>query len=172
MAGALAHGPQEAMGEEVHPVILGKRRSNEDTGEEVQPKQTKDQVELKHGEEDEDKADTWDNWDDAQASQTLDEVETLHALEKVDPNHVVDNSEPWETWDDAEASQILDDFAAIYNMQPCDELELDLQSVDKTEKVTVEQIPSDAMVEVSNKSEDAEEFMMEAKVVEQMMGSI
>ena len=57
-------------------------------------------------------------------------------------------------------------------MQPCDELELDLQSVDKTEKVTVEQIPSDAMVEVSNKSEDAEEFMMEAKVVEQMMGSI
>ena len=42
MAGALAHGPQEAMGEDVRPVILGKRKSINAIDHVVSAKQIRD----------------------------------------------------------------------------------------------------------------------------------
>ena len=41
MAGALAHGPQEAMGEVIQPVILGRRRSSDNIDGEVAAKEIK-----------------------------------------------------------------------------------------------------------------------------------
>ena len=48
MAGALAHGPREAMGEDVRPVILGKRRSIRDSGGKVAAKNSRHEVRMSY----------------------------------------------------------------------------------------------------------------------------
>ena len=165
MAGALANGPKEALGEDVQRVKLGKRKAAEDTSmepkknkEEVEPKKTEEEVELptakeevelkktkeeeepkKTKEEEHKEGDVWPNWDKAKALET----------------------EAWEDWDEAAASQSLDDLVAMYEEDswgPWDEVE------DKT-KVKAEEKETKKEVELATVIE-------EAKLVEQMMGSI
>jgi len=178
MAGALANGHKEALGEDAQLVKLGKRKAAEDTSmepkknkEEVEPKKTeevelltaKEEVELKKTKEEEEpkktkeeehkEGDVWPTWDKAKALET----------------------EAWEDWDEAAASQSLDDLVAMYEEDswgPWDEVEDKTKVKAEEKKDTKEETKVKAEEKETKKEVELATVIEEAKLVEQMMGSI
>ena len=203
MAGALAHGPKEALGEDIQRVKLGKRKAEEETSmeqnsreisprskeevasstkkvapstEEVAPgikemapgikemaPSTKEEApstkEVSSPEEEveDNVAEAWPSWDEAEASQTLDVVKPSE-----------NKNEAWEDWDEAAASQTLDDLVAMYDEEswkPWDEQDAKKTMVKAEEEESKKNESTSRGLEVAT-------MMEEAKLVEQMMGTV
>ena len=71
MAGALANGPKDALGEDVHVYKLGKRKAPEDVLMKPHPKKIQEEVEPTHSQEQ-------DEGVDSQASQVFDKLHNFH----------------------------------------------------------------------------------------------
>ena len=196
MAGALAHGPKEALGEDIQRVKLGKRKAEEETSmeqnirEEISPRSkeevasstkkvapsteevapgikemapsTKEEapstkVSSPEEEVEDNVAEAWPSWDEAEASQTLDVVKPSE-----------NKNEAWEDWDEAAASQTLDDLVAMYDEEswkPWDEQDAKKTMVKAEEEESKKNESTSRGLEVAT-------MMEEAKLVEQMMGTV
>ena len=204
MAGALAHGPKEALGEDIQRVKLGKRKAEEETSmeqnsrEEISPRSKEEvasstkkvapsteevapgikemapgikemapstkeeapstkEVSSPEEEVEDNVAEAWPSWDEAEASQTLDVVKPSE-----------NKNEAWEDWDEAAASQTLDDLVAMYDEEswkPWDEQDAKKTMVKAEEEESKKNESTSRGLEVAT-------MMEEAKLVEQMMGTV
>ena len=102
-------------------------------------------------------AEAWPSWDEAEASQTLDVVKPSE-----------NKNEAWEDWDEAAASQTLDDLVAMYDEEswkPWDEQDAKKTMVKAEEEESKKNESTSRGLEVAT-------MMEEAKLVEQMMGTV